>query len=404
MATAQLSPLDVAQAAARPATRTAPPVVDIVVPVHNEAAVLDRSITTLHDYLSSRFPFTWRITVADNASSDDTRARADELAATLRDVRVIHLDARGRGRALRAAWTGNDAEVVAYMDVDLSTCLDALLPLVASLLSGHSDVAIGSRLAAGAAVARGPKREFISRSYNALLRTVFGNHFRDAQCGFKAIRTSVAEHLLPQVQDNEWFFDTELLLLAERNGLRVHEVPVTWVDDPDSRVNVVRTARDDLRGVLRLAREFWSGRGRVELGDDTRPPLADDFGRQLVGFAKVGVLSTLVSLVLFLMLRGDVGAVAANLIAVGATALGNTWANRRYTFGYRDASRRGRHYVGGLAIALGGLALSSLVLTAVTGGVVQVLVLLTSWALVTVARFALLRHWVFRGPDHGRTA
>ena len=378
----------------------APPVVDIVVPVHNEATVLDRSVTTLHTYLSNAFPFTWRITIADNASTDHTRARADVLAATLPGVRVVHLDQKGRGRALRATWTGNDADVVAYMDVDLSTQLDALLPLVASLLSGHSDVAIGSRLAAGSSVARGPKREFISRSYNALLHTVFGNRFRDAQCGFKALRTSVAELLVPQVQDNEWFFDTELLLLAERNGLRVHEVPVTWIDDPDSRVNVSKTARDDLRGVVRMARAFWSGRGVVDLGDNTRPPLADDFGRQLVGFAKVGAISTLVSLAMFLALRNDVGAVAANLIAVGTTALGNTWANRRYTFGYRDRSRRKQHYVGGTAIALGGLGLTSLVLTAVVGSLAQVLVLLTSWALVTVARFALLRHWVFRGPEH----
>jgi putative flippase GtrA len=410
MATAQLTPLTPPEAAETntpdpaAAGSSAPLVVDIVVPVYNEAAIIDRSVTTLHTYLSTHFPFTWRITIADNASTDDTLARADALAAGLTGVRVVHLDQKGRGRALRAAWTGNEAEVVAYMDVDLSTQLDALLPLVASLLSGHSDVATGSRLAAGSAVARGPKREFISRSYNALLHTVFGNRFRDAQCGFKAVRTSVAEHLVPQVQDNEWFFDTELLLLAERNGLRVHEVPVTWVDDPDSRVNVVRTARDDLRGVVRMARAFWSGRGLVDLGDETRPPLADDFGRQLVGFAKVGAISTIVSLVLFLILRGDVGAVAANLIAVGATAIGNTWANRRYTFGYRDSSGRSQHYVGGVAIALGGLALTSLVLTAVNGSVAQVLVLLTSWALVTVARFALLRHWVFRGAEPGRDA
>jgi putative flippase GtrA len=311
-------------------------------------------------------------------------------------VRSIHLDEKGRGRALRRAWTDNDAAVVAYMDIDLSTGLDALLPLVAPLVSGHSDVAIGSRLAVGAQVARGPRREFISQCYNALLRVTFGNGFRDAQCGFKAIRSGVAQYLLPQVEDNEWFFDTELLLLAERNGLRVHEVPVTWIDDPDSRVRVMHTAANDIRGVARVARRFWSGRGTIELGEVARPVLDDDFGRQLVTFAKVGVLSTGVSLLLFLLWRNAVGAVWANLFAVSATALANTWANRRYTFGYRDRRRRSRHYLGSVAISIVGLALSSLALANVTGNLAQILVLLLSWGLVTVARFGLLRRWVFQ--------
>lgn len=371
------------------------PLVDIVVPVYNEAAVLARSITTLRDYLRQHFPFTWRITIADNASTDATWRVATTLALTLDGVRAIHLDQKGRGLALRTAWRDNDATIVAYMDVDLSTALDALLPLIAPLVSGHSDVAIGSRLASGATVARGPRREVISRTYNTILRTVFGNGFRDAQCGFKAVRTEVADVLVPMVRDNEWFFDTELLLLAERNGLRVHEVPVTWIDDPDSRVKVAKTARDDLRGVCRLAHDFLRGRGAVELGSAAREPLADDFGRQLVVFGKIGVVSTLVSLLLFLWLRGGTGAVVANLIAVGATALGNTWANRRYTFGYRDARGRGRHYMGGVAISLAGLGLTSLALVGTAGSVAQVLVLLAAWTLTTVARFALLRRWVF---------
>jgi putative flippase GtrA len=371
-------------------------VVDIVIPVHNEVAVLRSCVAALHGHLSDAFPFTWRITVADNASTDGTWELATEIAATTPGVRAIHLDAKGRGRALRTAWTDNDATVVAYMDVDLSTALDALLPLVAPLVSGHSDIAIGSRLAPGATVARGVKREFISRSYNFLLRTVFGNRFRDAQCGFKAVRTDLAQRLLPQIEDNEWFFDTELLLLAERNGLRVIEVPVTWIDDPDSRVRVAQTARDDLKGMWRVARRFWSGRGQVDLGAQARPGLTDDFGRQLVSFGKVGVISTAVSLVIFLALRGTTGAVWANLIAVSATAAGNTWANRRYTFGYRDARDRNRHYVGGIAVAVGGVVLSSVAVTLITASVAQVFALLASWAVATLARFSLLRKWVFR--------
>ena len=228
------------------------PLIDIVIPVYNEERDLGPSVRRLHDYLGSDFPFPAVITIADNASRDGTLAVAQGLANELTRVRVVHLDKKGRGRALRAAWLQSDARVVAYMDVDLSTDLRALLPLVAPLLSGHSDIAIGSRLARGARVKRGPKREIISRCYMLVLRLSLGAHFTDAQCGFKAARTSVAKQLLPLVKDEAWFFDTELLILAQRAGMRVHEVPVDWTDDPDSRVAIMRTAIEDLRGVMRL--------------------------------------------------------------------------------------------------------------------------------------------------------
>ena len=234
------------------AARLGEPLIDIVIPVYNEERDLGPSVRRLHDYLGSEFPLPAVITIADNASKDGTLAVAQSLASELTRVRVVHLDKKGRGRALRAAWLQSDAEVVAYMDVDLSTDLKALLPLVAPLLSGHSDLAIGSRLARGARVKRGPKREIISRCYMLVLRLALGAHFTDAQCGFKAVRTSVAKQLLPQVRDEAWFFDTELLILAQRAGLRVHEVPVDWTDDPDSRVAIMRTAIEDLRGVVRL--------------------------------------------------------------------------------------------------------------------------------------------------------
>ncbi len=228
------------------------PQVEIVVPVFNEEAALGRSIRRLHDFLTSSFPFTWRIVIADNASTDTTPALARALGRELRGVSHLRLDEKGRGRALRAAWSASRADVVTYMDVDLSTDLRALLPLVAPLLSGHSDVAIGTRLATGSRVVRGPKRELISRSYNVILRTALRARFTDAQCGFKAVRREALPGLLSEIRDNGWFFDTELLVLAQRRGLRIHEVPVDWVDDPDSRVAIVRTAVDDLRGVARL--------------------------------------------------------------------------------------------------------------------------------------------------------
>jgi glycosyltransferase involved in cell wall biosynthesis len=231
---------------------TSIPVIDVVVPVYNEERDLAPNIRKLHAFLSNGFPFPTAITIADNASRDGTLALAQRLAEELPGVRVMHLDAKGRGRALRMAWTKSDAQVVAYMDVDLSTELSALEPLVAPLVAGQSDVGIGSRLARGARTRRGFKREFISRVYNLVLRVALGARFSDAQCGFKAVRAEVARQIVPRIEDQTWFFDTELLVLAQRAGLRLHEVPVAWTDDPDSRVDIIRTAIDDLRGVMRL--------------------------------------------------------------------------------------------------------------------------------------------------------
>src|SRR4051794_33653678 len=282
--------------------------VEVVVPVYNEQHVLEASVRRLHRYLVENLPYPFRITVADNASTDGTWAVAARLERELVGVRAVHLDLKGRGRALRAVWSASDADVVSYMDVDLSTDLNAFLPLVAPLLSGHSDLAIGTRLARGSAVARGPKREFISRTYNLLLRTTMAARFSDAQCGFKAARTEVVQALLPRVQDEEWFFDTELLLLAERSGLRIHEVPVDWVDDPDSRVDIVKTAKADLKGMWRVAKASLrssSGapvRARVRAVD---PPAGLRW--QLPVFATIGVLSTLAYLLLYVLLRAPLG-------------------------------------------------------------------------------------------------
>lgn len=228
--------------------------VEIVVPVYNEAHVLADSVGRLHAYLEASFPFPFRITIADNASTDATWEAALALAERLPHVHAVHLDQKGRGRALKQVWSRSAADVVAYMDVDLSTGLEGFLPLVAPLLSGHSDLAIGSRLHRQADVVRGHKREFVSRSYNLLLRLGLTASFSDAQCGFKAVRADVFRALAPHIEDTAWFFDTELLVLAQRNGLRVHEVPVDWVDDPDSRVDIVRTALDDLKGMGRMLR------------------------------------------------------------------------------------------------------------------------------------------------------
>ena len=315
-------------AAAAPAA----PDVDLVVPVFNEAAVVERSVRRLHDFLSREFPFSWRIVIADNASTDATAAVASRLAGELPGVTLLRVACQGRGHALRAAWSASRARVVAYTDVDLSTDLRALLPLVAPLLSGHSDVAIGTRLARGARVVRGPRRELISRAYNAILRAMLRARFSDAQCGFKAVRRAALPGLLDAIRDNGWFFDTELLILAQRGGRRIHEVPVDWIDDPSSSVRLVRTAVDDLRGVGRLV-------------------LASHVTR----FLGIGLLSTIAHALLFLALLGGVGAAAANALALALTAVANTAANRRLTFGVRGSGALARHHLQGLAVF--GLAL-----------------------------------------------
>jgi glycosyltransferase involved in cell wall biosynthesis len=245
--------------------------VEIVVPVHNEEAVLEPSIRLLLDYLRSEYPFRFSIVVADNASADGTFAIAARLARREPEVSVLRLERKGRGHALRTAWLASPADVVSYMDVDLSTNLRSFLPLVAPLLSGHSEVAIGTRLAHSAHVRRRLKREVLSRGYNALVRLGFRAGFSDAQCGFKALRADAARRLLPVVEDDGWFFDTELLLLAERNGMRIHEVPVDWVEDLDSRVDLLPTVGGDLAGLWRMRRAFWRGRGRLPVPSTVTP-------------------------------------------------------------------------------------------------------------------------------------
>jgi len=239
---------------------TAIPVLDVVIPVYNEERDLERSLRHLHAYLLGTFPHAFRITVADNASTDGTLKAAERIARELREVTVVRLPAKGRGNALRSVWLASPSPVLAYMDVSLSTDLAALAPLVAPLMSGHSDLAIGTRLARGSRVVRSPWREFISRGYNLLLRTLMGAHFSDAQCGFKAIRADVARRLLPHTADNEWFFDTELLIMAEKCRLRVHEVPVDWTSGADAGVDLMQTAIADLRGMGRLTRDLATGR------------------------------------------------------------------------------------------------------------------------------------------------
>jgi glycosyltransferase involved in cell wall biosynthesis len=391
----------------RPAAVVARPtrsyILDIAIPVYNEERDLAGSVRRLHDYLVSEVPYLSRITIVDNASTDATLAVAESLADDLTDVEVVHLDQKGRGGALYTAWMASEADVVAYMDVDLSTELSALMPLVAPLISGHSDVAIGSRLAASSRVVRGPKREFVSRSYNLILRSMLGAKFSDAQCGFKAVRADVARQLLPHVADTGWFFDTELLVIAERAGLRIHEVPVDWVDDPDSRVDIVHTAIKDLKGCWRVGRALASGALPVRelqrsLG---REPLVAGVPRGMVGqmvrFGIVGIASTLAFALLYLLLHPAMGAQAANLTALLLTAIANTAANRAFTFGIRGRTKVARHQLNGLVVFAFCLAITSGSLFGLhrfdptVGKVMELSVLVFANLVATMIRFVALR-------------
>jgi glycosyltransferase involved in cell wall biosynthesis len=391
--------------------------VDIVIPVLNEERALTGCVETLHTFLNSSFPLPWRITIVDNGSTDATWLVATTLANTLDRVVARRLEIRGRGAALKVAWRESPADIVAYMDVDLSTDLGALLPLIAPLASGHSEIAIGTRLAPGSRTRRGLKRELVSRCYNLLLRLGFGARFTDAQCGFKAIRKEYAIPLLDKVADDRWFFDTELLLFAEYNGLRVHEVPVDWIEDMDSRVNVWRTAIDDLKGMARVNHAISSGRAAVAVSPRAQPAPAHPEMTlrrsrattltKIAKFAVIGAASTLVHAGLYALSRSAWSPVWANLGALVITALTNTEANRRWTFNRAGGKRTRVHSRAGMLFAVNYVVTSGAVVTLTTlapdaGRGLEVAVLVAAYGLMTVLRFIALDRWVFARPARVR--
>jgi glycosyltransferase involved in cell wall biosynthesis len=234
--------------------------VDILLPVWNEEHILEKSVTALRDFLMQNMnDFRWVISIGDNASTDSTLEKAERLAAQYADVRVFHIDQKGRGRMVKHVWMKSEAPILAYMDIDLSTDLQALQPLVQAIAEGN-DVSLGSRQYKGSVVTRSLKRGIISQGYIFILKLFLEFPFTDAQCGFKSMSKQAINELFPLIIDDEWFFDTELLYLAHKRGYKVKELPVHWIENKDSRVRILRTMWLDIKGVFRMrrSRHLWA--------------------------------------------------------------------------------------------------------------------------------------------------
>jgi putative flippase GtrA len=392
--------------------------VEIIIPVLNEERALPGCVRTLRRFLSRGFPFPATITIADNGSTDATWEIASALAEEHENVSALKLDVRGRGAAIKAAWCASLADIVVYMDVDLSTGLDALLPLVAPLASGHCEVAIGSRLTHNSRTQRSLKRELISRTYNGLVRYGFGLRCTDTQCGFKAARTEVIRPVLEAIEDNGWFFDTELLILAEHNGLRVHEVPIDWIEDMDSRVRIGKTATGNLKGLARITRTLAGDGARVEVPaiPELRPthpdavlstPRAVTLAK-FASFAAIGVVSTILYTALYLGLRTAISAVAANLCTLLIVGALNTEANRRWSFnravkpGLVMHSRAAILFIATYAFTTASVVVLHQIAPR-AGSAMEILVLMASYGLMTMVRFIGLDRWVFSRRERKRS-
>ena len=228
--------------------------VEIVLPAYNEGKELEKSIKKLSDFCEENLSnYEWHITIADNASTDNTPIITATIAKKNHKVSLFRLEEKGRGRAVKRAWSQSGSDYCVYMDVDLSTDLIHLPKLLKVLENGY-DIAIGSRLTKNARVeGRTMLREITSRALNVVfIQLLFQTKFTDAQCGFKAVTKKVVDQLIPKILENDWFFDGELLITAEKSGYKIYEEPVHLVDNPGSTVRLLSTIWGDVRVIWRL--------------------------------------------------------------------------------------------------------------------------------------------------------
>lgn len=228
-------------------------IVEVALPVYNEEKELEVNTLKLHSFLQKTYgKRCFKITIADNASTDNTLKIAKKLSAKYKEIDFLHLLEKGRGRAIKKVWSKSFASVLSYMDIDLSTNLSGFPSLVEAIVKKNYDLAVGSRLLKTSKIYNRPLlREILSRGLNIIIKTLFLTRFSDAQCGFKAL-SGKRKSILDNIKDNEWFFDSELLIVSEKSGLRIFEQPVVWIDNPGSTVRVLGTVTGDFLGLLRL--------------------------------------------------------------------------------------------------------------------------------------------------------
>jgi len=230
--------------------------IDIVIPAYNEEQILEKNVDKLISFLKDNFGYkNYKVIIVDNGSTDNTFAISQKLEKRYSKVTCLHLNQKGRGNALKKVWLESEADVVSYMDADLSTDLEAIPELVNSIIIDGYDIAVGSRLLPTSRVKRSLLRKSLSYIYNILIKNIFGfKELSDAQCGFKALNKKVIKNVLPEVKNQNWFFDTELLILAQKNGFKIKYIPINWKDRPKTRVKIMDTIFEDIAGIWNLKR------------------------------------------------------------------------------------------------------------------------------------------------------
>ena len=322
----------------------------LMLPIYNEEEQLESSMRTVFDYATKNLSeYDWRVHVGDNASKDKSK----EIYTKLHNENPTRftfrtLDKKGRGLNLRDSWLKEEYDIAIYMDVDLSSDINAVKNMVDQIRDRKADLSVGSRLLpASKVIGRKLLREITSRGYVFIIKTLASTKISDFQCGFKAISKELALKIVPEVEDNTWYFDTELILLTEKSGYKVYECPVRWTDDPGSTVKVWKTATDDLKGLYRtLKQKKWL---RLAINEEVKKKYKSTLFDFLIQFSKfffIGGVSLLINWGVMLLTQrvihmevvfsiGDtqikdymIGAVLGFIVS----AIANYFLNKKFTF------------------------------------------------------------------------
>ncbi|MBD3359736.1 MAG: glycosyltransferase [Candidatus Buchananbacteria bacterium] len=228
----------------------------LALPVYNEEKVLEKSVLKLYNYFKNNIKDDWQIVIVNNASIDKTKKVADSLAQKFLKVDSLNLEDKGRGNALKNVWQKYEADIYAYCDIDLATDIFAFKKLFNSIINGSANIAIGARYIKGSQTKRTLNRLIYSKVYIFLVRLFFPTKIKDFQCGFKAVDKKTVSEILPLVKDKEWFFDTELLLIAEKNDFKIKEIAVQWKENPETKVKFIRTIYDYIENLIKFKKYY----------------------------------------------------------------------------------------------------------------------------------------------------